>query len=426
MVQLELAEQQFLSWKGVPFEKKQQLCLNLAQILRENKIEYAKIITKEVRKPISQAIAEVEKCAFLADYYAQIENVLQPKDIESDFGISRTYNEPMGVILGIMPWNFPFWQVIRFAVPTILAGNTVLFKHAAICQQSAAVLEEAFLKSQFPKGVFTHIEADYNQIEKLLAHPQVKAVSLTGSEKAGSIVAQLAGKNIKKSLLELGGNDAFIVLADADLPQAAQIGAYSRLQNCGQTCIAAKRFIVHELVKDEFIALFVDEFSKYYPANPFDDDTILSGMARKDLADELQEQYHTAIKHGASIIKPLERISETEFAPGILLTTETNPILNQEVFGPLAFVIVADNDAHALQIANNTEFGLGNAVWTNNREKAMFFAQHLQSGTVAINSMTKSDPRLPFGGIKKSGYGTELSVEAFKEFTFVKTIVGNI
>lgn len=426
MKEIDLAEQQFLSWKGVPFEQKQQFCANLSQVLRQNKTEYAQLITKEMNKPISQAEAEVEKCALLADYYAQIDNVLLPQSIASEFGISTIYNEPMGVVLGIMPWNFPFWQAIRFALPTILAGNTIVLKHASICLECADAIQQAFIKSNFPKGVFIHIRANHNQIEQILEHPNIKAVSLTGSEKAGSTVAQLAGKNIKKSLLELGGSDAFIVLEDADLNQATVIGALSRLQNCGQTCIAAKRFIIHQAVEKEFIKLFIDEFSKYNPATPFDYNTTLSGMARADLADELLEQYHKAINYGAKVLKPLLRISETEFIPGILLVNEENPMLNQEIFGPLAFVIVAKDDNHALQIANNTDFGLGNAVWTKDKNKALFFAQNLQSGTVSINSMTKSDPRFPFGGIKKSGYGIELSTNALKEFTYVKTIVGNI
>lgn len=418
------AHQTFLEWRSVPFEEKQLLISKAAEILMQNKEKFGEIITKEMNKPISQSIAEIEKCVLMMNYYAKGENNLKPEIIESEYQISELHFVPKGVILGVMPWNFPFWQVLRFAIPSILAGNTTVLKHASICFGSGNAIEKVFLEAGFPEGVFQNLEVGHKEVQEILEHKAIAGVSLTGSEKAGAEVASIAGKNIKKSLLELGGSDAFIVLNDADLDKAAKDGALARLQNCGQTCVAAKRFIIEEEIKDDFLAKFIVEYKKFEPKNPMDKETKLSGMARPDLADDLEKQYQKALENGAEIILPLERISANEFKPGLIKVQEGNPILQEELFGPLGMIMFAKTDEEALQIANDIPFGLSNSVWTNNVERQKFFIQNLDSGTVNINRMTSSDPRFPFGGTKTSGYGTELSMLALKEFVNVKTIIG--
>ncbi|QQV01954.1 MULTISPECIES: aldehyde dehydrogenase family protein [Chryseobacterium] len=418
------ADKAFQEWKNVPFEKKQKLIARAAEILKTKSEFFGEIITTEMNKPVSQAIAEVEKCALMMNYYAEAENILLPEKIESEYSISEIHYVPKGVILGVMPWNFPFWQVLRFAIPAILAGNTVVLKHASICFGSGNAIEEVFIEAGFPEGVFQNLEVGHSDVKEILEHTVIKGVSLTGSEKAGAEVASIAGKNIKKSLLELGGSDAFIVLNDADLDEAAKVGALARLQNCGQTCVAAKRFIIQKDIESDFLPKFVEEYKKYVPADPKLKETKLGGMAKSDLADDLEKQYQKALAHGAVVILPLERISDNEFNPGLIRVEEENPILQEELFGPLGMVMIAENDDKALEIANNVPFGLANSVWTTNKERQQFYINGLESGTVNINRMTSSDPRFPFGGTKSSGYGTELSLLALREFVTAKTILG--
>jgi len=418
------ADEAFQEWKKVPFEEKQKLIAKAAGIFKNKSEVFGELITNEMNKPISQAISEVEKCALMMNYYADAQNILKPEKIESEYEISEIHYVPKGVILGVMPWNFPFWQVLRFATPAILAGNTVVLKHASICFGSGNAIEKVFVEAGFPEGIFQNLEAGHGDVKEILEHKTIKGVSLTGSEKAGAEVAATAGKNIKKSLLELGGSDAFIVLDDADLDEAAKVGALARLQNCGQTCVAAKRFIIQREVEFDFLPKFIEEYKKYVPANPKLKETKLGGMARPDLADDLEKQYQKALDHGAEAIIPLERISENEFIPGLIRVEEGNPVLQEELFGPLGMVLIAHNDEEALEIANNIPFGLSNSVWTKNEGRQQFFIDGLESGTVNINRMTSSDPRFPFGGTKSSGYGTELSLLALKEFVTAKTILG--
>lgn len=419
------ADLAFSSWKNVSFEERQGLIKKAAEILKNNSEKFGTIITTEMNKPISQSIAEVEKCALMMNYYADAENILKPEKIDSEFTYSEVHYAPKGVILGVMPWNFPFWQVLRFAVPAILAGNTVVLKHASICFGSGNAIEQVLLEAGFPEGVFQNLEVGHKEVKGILEHDIVKGVSLTGSGKAGGEVASIAGLNIKKSLLELGGSDAFIIFEDADLDKAAKEGVKSRLQNCGQTCTAAKRFIIDEKIEDEFLPKFIEEYKKYIPADPMDKETLIGGMARPDLADDLENQFKKALENGAEIIIPLERISDTEFNPGLIRVQQGNLILQEELFGPLGMIMTFKNDDEALQMANDIPFGLSNSVWTNNKERQLFFIENLESGTVNINRMTSSDPRFPFGGTKASGYGTELSLHALKEFVTAKTIVGN-
>ncbi|UFK98489.1 aldehyde dehydrogenase family protein [Kaistella faecalis] len=422
---IDSAHQSFLQWRDIPFSTKQKHLIKLANLLEKNAEKFGKNITREMNKPVSQSIAEVEKCALMARFYANAENILKPEKIKTEYKLSEIHYSPMGVILGVMPWNFPFWQVLRFAVPAILAGNTVVLKHASICFGSGKMIEKLFLEAGFPKGIFQNLEIGHAEVKTVLENPLIKGVSLTGSEKAGAEVASIAGKNIKKSLLELGGSDAFIVLDDANLKKAAESGAKARLQNCGQACNAAKRFIIQKNIEKEFLPLFITEYQKYIPGNPLKKETNLSGMARPDLADELEKQYKKALKNGAEIILPLKRISDQAFEPGLIRVKKGNPILLEELFGPLGMVMIAKNDEDALKLANDIPFGLANSVWTKTKKRQEFFIQNLESGTVSINKETSSDPRLPFGGAKSSGYGTELSMIALKEFVTAKTIVGN-
>jgi succinate-semialdehyde dehydrogenase/glutarate-semialdehyde dehydrogenase len=419
------ADKAFSEWKKVPFEDRQKLIAKAAEILKNNSEKFGTIITTEMNKPISQSIAEVEKCALMMNYYADAENILKPEKIDSEFAYSEVHYVPKGVILGVMPWNFPFWQVLRFAVPAMLAGNTVVLKHASICFGSGNAIVEVLLEAGFPEGVFQHLEVGHKEVKEILEHDTVKGVSLTGSGKAGGEVASIAGLNIKKSLLELGGSDAFIILDDANLDEAAKAGVKSRLQNCGQTCTAAKRFIIDEKIEDVFLPKFIAEYQTYVLGDPMNKDTAIAGMARPDLADELEKQFNKALENGAEIIIPLERISDNEFKPGLIRVQQGNPILQEELFGPLGMIMVAKNDEEALQMANDIPFGLSNSVWTANKDRQLFFIENLESGTVNINRMTSSDPRFPFGGSKASGYGTELSLLALKEFVTAKTVVGN-
>ncbi|MBU8884139.1 aldehyde dehydrogenase family protein [Kaistella sp. DKR-2] len=422
---LAAAHQTFEEWRKIPFPQKQKLLIKLAALLEKDAEKFGKNITREMNKPISQSIAEIKKCALMARYYAEAENILKPEKIKTEFRVSEIHYVPLGVILGVMPWNFPFWQVLRFAVPAILAGNTVVLKHASICFGSGKMIEKAFLDAGFPKGVFQNLEIGHAEVKSVLENPLIKGVSLTGSEKAGAEVASIAGKNIKKSLLELGGSDAFIVLDDANFQKAAESGAKARLANCGQACNAGKRFIIQKNIEKDFLPVFIKEYQKFAPGNPMKKETNLSGMARPDLADELEKQYKKAVKNGAEIILPLERISDTQFKPGLIKVKTGNPILREELFGPLGMVMIAKNDEDALKLANDIPFGLANAVWTKNKKRQQFFIENLESGTVSLNKETSSDPRLPFGGAKSSGYGTELSMIALKEFVTAKTVVGN-
>lgn len=420
------AQKTFLEWKKVPFTQRQTLLLKLADVLENEKEKFAKLITTEMHKPISQSIAEIEKSAGMIRYYAKAENVLKPEKIKTEFDVSEVHYDALGIILGVMPWNFPFWQVLRFAVPAILAGNVVLLKHASICFESGDAVEKVFKDAGFPNYIFQNLRIGHEEIKEILENPFVRGVSLTGSEKAGANVASLAGKNIKKSVLELGGSDAYIVLDDADVEKAAIEAPSGKLQNTGQVCNAAKRFIVHQKVEKDFVPKFVEEFNSYQPADPFKMETKLSKMARPDLADELESQYKKALRNGAEVVLALERISESEFRPGIILVKEGNPILQEELFGPLAMLMVGKDDEEILKLANDIPFGLGNSVWTKDKKRAQFFIENLESGTVSINKSTSSDARLPFGGAKSSGYGVELSLHAIKEFTQIKTVVGNI
>lgn len=423
---LDKSDKTFKEWKNVPYAERQKLLGKLSKALLKRKEEFAEIITKEMNKPISQSVAEIEKCAGMCEFYAKAENVLKSEKVKTDHTISEIHREPMGVILGVMPWNFPFWQALRFAVPAILTGNVIVLKHASICYKSGNAMQKLLEDVGFPKGIFTHLKISHDEVEEMIANPIIKAVSLTGSEAAGRKIAETAGKNLKKCVLELGGSDAFIVLEDADLDAAAKDGAQARLQNCGQTCVAGKRFIIHTKVYEQFLEKFIEEYKKFQPENPMDQETKLGLMAREDLASDLEKQYKKAIKNGAKILVPLQSVGNMAFEPGLIEMNAGNPILEEELFGPLGMVFKARSDEDALKIANNSMFGLANAVYTKDKKKAMYFAENLESGSVAINQVFRSDWRMPFGGRKNSGYGTELSLYALEEFTVKKSIIGEV
>lgn len=421
---LEKSQEAFLAWKETDLPIRQSILTNVAKLLNDRKEKYAHLMTKEMHKPISQSIAEIEKCAMMCEYYANAQNILEDKivDLEKSKGLVRY--EPMGVILGIMPWNYPFWQVLRFAIPTILAGNAVVLKHASICRESGDEIQKLFSDAGLPIGVFTHFLIGHSEVEDLIKHPIVKAVSLTGSEVAGRKIAELAGANLKKCVLELGGNDAFIVLKDADISKAAKDGAQARLQNSGQTCVAAKRFIIEEPVFDSFIKAFTEAFKDFVPSDPFDPTTKLSMMAREDLADELENQYQRAIEEGAEVLVPLKRLDSQSFLPGLLLMNTGNKVSEEELFGPLGMVFKAKDSDDALAIANEIHYGLANAVYTSSKELQNYFSKRLESGSVAVNQIFRSDWRMPFGGRKNSGYGIEMSLYTLEEFTIKKGVVG--
>ncbi len=416
----------FLEWKNTTFSERSKLMLKVAATLRKNKEEYARIMTIEMGKPITQAIAEVEKCAWVCQYYAEnTESILQNEIIQTDASESYVEFDPIGIVLAVMPWNFPFWQVFRFAAPALMAGNVALLKHASNVPLSALAIEEIFQLAGFPQNAFTTLLISSREVQRVIENPLVQASTITGSEPAGSKVAEISGKNIKTSVLELGGSDPFIILEDADIEKAAKIGVFARIINNGQSCIAAKRFIYVEKIAEQFEKLFTENMSKLKIGNPLDIETELGPIAREDLLLELDIQVQTSIKQGATLLLGGYRIEGIGafYQPTILSNVKKGMLAySDELFGPVAILIKVKDEEEAIQVANDSEFGLGASLWTSDLEKAKLIAKRIESGSVFINGMVKSDPRLPFGGIKKSGFGRELSHYGIKEFVNIKTI----
>lgn len=423
---IEDADSAYHKWKGVPFTERSRLLKNAASILRDKKYDYGRVLTLEMGKPVIQAIAEVEKCALVCDYYADnAEKILTPEIIKTDASESYVRFDPIGVILAVMPWNFPFWQVFRFAAPALMAGNVGLLKHASNVPMSALAIEEIFMKAGFPEGTFKTLLAGSAAVEKIIEHPLVKAATLTGSEPAGKKVAGDCGKQLKKTVMELGGSDPFIVLEDADIDDAVKTAITARLVNNGQSCIAAKRFIVVEKIYSEFEKKFIEAMLKVKVGDPMEGTTELGPMAREDLLIDLDAQIKKSVKQGAVILCGGKRIDCPGYfyEPTIVANvTKGMPAYSEELFGPAASLIKAKDENEAVFIANDTSFGLGASVWTKNKEKGKEIAAKIESGSVFINGMVKSDPRLPFGGIKISGYGRELSHYGIKEFVNIKTV----
>lgn len=423
---LKVSENTQLSWRNLSIQKRISFLPQLAQLLLENKEEYATCITTEMHKPISQAIAEVEKCALLCNYYYEnAESFLATKYIETEASESFVTYEPLGVILGVMPWNFPFWQVFRFAVPTLIAGNTVVVKHASNVPKSAKLIQEIFEQAGFPKGSYQDLRISSDEVAKVIGNPIVKAVSLTGSEQAGIAVATEAGKHLKKCVLELGGSNAFIILEDANVEKAVATAVNARMQNAGQSCIAAKRFLVHKNIADEFVAKFKVALKNLKTGNPLDKETQIGSLARVDLAEELEVQVQKSIEMGAKLIAGGNR-KDAFYEPTILtkVTTEM-PVFNEETFGPVAAIITFKTIEEAIKLSNQSDFGLGVSIFTQDIDFIKTKISDFNEGAVFFNEMVKSDPRLPFGGVKKSGYGRELSEDGIKEFVNVKTVVIN-
>jgi succinate-semialdehyde dehydrogenase / glutarate-semialdehyde dehydrogenase len=413
----------YQTWKKFNFYERGRVLKNVATILRRDQEMLASLITKEMGKITSEAMGEVEKCAGTAEYFADHSEILLKDELlEAGYSKSFVCFQPIGVVLGIMPWNFPFWQVFRYAAPTLMAGNTTLLKHAPNVCGCALALEKIFLEAGVPGGVFTALIVDTPDVEKILSLETVQAVTLTGSERAGSSVAALAGHHIKKSVMELGGSDALIVLPDADMQLAVSVALNSRMQNAGQSCIAAKRFIILKDAAQDFLHKFLIRLKDLKQGDPFDENSNLGPMARLDLANALGQQLKNSVKMGARLEFGGE-LDGCNFKPALLLDVKRGmPAFDEETFGPMAAVIIANDEADAVRLANDSRYGLAASIWTKDIQKGIDMAKQLDSGGVFINALVKSDPRLPFGGIKKSGYGRELDKHGIIEFVNIKTI----
>jgi succinate-semialdehyde dehydrogenase/glutarate-semialdehyde dehydrogenase len=420
---LNTSEERFHQWKRVSIKERCRLLENIIQILEDDKNNYAKQMTLEMGKPIGQSIAEIEKCVTLCEFYAiNADNFLADELIETDAYESFISYDPLGCILGVMPWNYPFWQVLRFAIPTITAGNTIILKHATNVTGCSLMIEKLFEKAGYPKGCFQSILTDHNQIEKLLENDIIKAVSLTGSEKAGRTIATTAGKNLKKCVLELGGNNACIILDDADLSEHFDTLFNARMQNTGQSCIAAKRFIVTKGIYDDVLKRFKLKTKSLKFGDPMEESTDIGTLAREDLATILKNQVDKSIKLGAKLVVG-NTIDKAYYEPTILENVKPGmPVFDDETFGPVAAIIKVTNTDEAFELASKTKFGLGTIVFTKDTDKALTYIDNIQDGAFFINDLVKSDPRLPFGGTKASGYGRELSKEGIHEFVNKKTI----
>lgn len=423
---LEESEKGFFIWKSTSFDERSILISQVGELLLENKNKYAEIITKEMGKPISQSIAEIEKCALVCDYYAtNAKEMLANKIVKSSADVSYLRYDPLGAILAVMPWNFPFWQLFRFAAPAIMAGNVVVLKHASNVPMAALEIEKIFEEAGFPMGVFSTLLVTAKTTEKVIRDERIAAVTLTGSEAAGKKVASIAAGALKKTVLELGGADPFIVLADADLEDAVEAAAESRILNAGQSCIAAKRFIVDKDVALDFSNMLRNKFKVMVVGDPMDEMTDIGPLARKDLRYELQAQVKKAVDEGATLMMGGKIPSGAGYYYPPTLLTEVDQymtISQEETFGPVAPIFVVESVEEAIELANDCPYGLGGSIWTSDREKGEAIAAQIESGAVFINGLVKSEPSLPFGGIKNSGYGRELSKEGILEFVNVKTI----
>ncbi len=423
---LEKADRAFRAWRREPFSKRAGLMKQAARYLRRNKDRFAGIMTAEMGKPILEAEAEVEKCAWNLDYYAETaESHLKAEMLDSNATESYVQYTPLGVVLAIMPWNYPFWQVFRFAAPALMAGNTAVLKHASNVPQCALAIQEVFQDSGFPEGCFQTLLVPGAGVEKIIENPIVAAVTITGSEVAGSTVASNAGRMLKKNVMELGGSDPFIVLEDADLDQAVEAGVLARYQNTGQSCIAAKRFIVVESIFERYQERFVAAVNSLQMGDPMNRATRVGPLARPEFVDDLERQVRESVDRGATILAGGQRNPGKGyfFQPTVLTGVRPDmPAGCEEVFGPVAAMIRAKNTEDAINIANHTPYGLGSSVWTTDTALAKRLARDIEAGQVFINGIVASDPRLPFGGVKRSGYGRELSKFGIREFVNIQTV----
>ena len=413
-------------WRRTSIEDRSERMRALADELRRDQQRLACLMAEEMGKPLAEGRAEIEKCAWVCEHYADHASAyLAPQEVVSDAGRSQVAFRPLGAILAVMPWNFPFWQVFRFAAPALMAGNVGLLKHASNVPRCALAIEKLFERAGFPAQVFRTLLIGSGQVDVVIAHPAVRAVTLTGSDLAGRKVAATAGAMLKKSVLELGGSDPFIVLPDADLAEAAAQGTRSRCLNSGQSCIAAKRFIVFDEIYDKFLSLLKQAMAALEIGDPLLETTQVGPMARGDLRDDLHAQVQASLAAGADLVlggKPLPRAGYY-YPPTILANVAPGmPAYDQELFGPVAAVIRVSSEAQALAVANDTPFGLGASVWSEDSCRAEALAAEIEAGAVFVNGMVKSDPRLPFGGIKESGYGRELADYGIREFVNIQTV----
>lgn len=424
---LDLSNTTFKAWRRISFDERAKCFYAVAKILRERQDELARIMAIEMGKPLAQGKAEVNKCAVVCEYYAEnAETFLAPYSVKTELTRSEVVYRPLGSIFAIMPWNFPLWQVFRAVAPNLMAGNTMMLKHASCVANTALEIEKMMLEAGFPKGALINVFISTEQSEKIIASSTIKGVCLTGSGRAGRAVAATAGKHLKRVLLELGGSDPYIVLQDADLALAAQKTVFSRMLNNGQTCISAKRFIVVESVINEFTERVLTEMAKYKLGDPLEEGVTQGPMARADLCAELQAQVDRAVAAGAQIAcggKQLDR--KGNFFPATLLTEVTpgNPAFEEEMFGPVGSIIIAKSEEEAIALANQSLYGLGAAIFTQDVERGLrIAADEISAGTCVVNDFVRSDPRLPFGGISESGFGRELGTEGIKEFVNIKTV----
>ena len=427
---IERGHTQFMQWRHTPFAERSKLVLVLADLLEQNIDDLAHLMAIEMGKPITQGSAEIEKCIWLCKYYAEhAQEYLADRIIATEMTKAKVCHRPMGIILGIMPWNFPFWQVLRFAVPTIMAGNTIILKHAANALGAGNRIQELFMDAGFAEGVFQHLVLNTEGVASLIEHPHLMGVTLTGSEQAGAAVAAQAGKNLKKSMLELGGSEPYVVLADADVELAASCIVQSRLNNSGQVCIAAKRVIVESTLVDKLVNCIKKHMEQVVVGNPLNSETDLGPLAREDLRKSVHEQVEKSRKQGAKLLLGgiIPDGQGFFYPPTLLVDVKPGmPAFDDEIFGPVVAVITAETEDDAIHLANQSQYGLGAAVFTQDVTKGEHIATYeIDAGVCFVNAMVASDPRLPFGGIKRSGYGRELSKEGILEFVNTKTVAIN-
>jgi succinate-semialdehyde dehydrogenase/glutarate-semialdehyde dehydrogenase len=420
------AEKAFSKYRRTTFTDRSVFLEATAELLFQEKKKLAEIITLEMGKLFRDSVAEIEKCARGCRFYAENgERFLEDEAAQTDAAESYVQYQPLGPVLAIMPWNFPFWQVFRFAAPALMAGNVGLLKHASNVSQCALAIEQIFCRAGFDEGVFQTLLIEPEQVEKMIVDPRVKAVTLTGSEKAGSTVASTAAREIKKSVLELGGSDAFIVMPSADFERALSTAVKARTINTGQSCIAAKRFVIADKIYDEFLSQFVERMRALKVGDPMDEATELGPLATQQILQGVNDQVQKSVAAGAKLLTGGNRIHGPGFfyEPTVLVDVpKESPAYREEIFGPVASIFRVRDAADAIEVANDTTFGLAASAWTNDPEEWGVFTAELETGMVFINAMVASDPRLPFGGVKRSGFGRELGSAGIREFTNTKTI----
>ncbi|MBN2232163.1 MAG: NAD-dependent succinate-semialdehyde dehydrogenase [Deltaproteobacteria bacterium] len=423
---IERGQAAFTAWRNTGFDERRRLLLAAGRVVREELEQHARTITMEMGKTITESRAEVEKCARVCEFYADHAAAwLADELVETDAEKSFVAYEPLGLVLAVMPWNFPFWQVFRFAAPALMAGNGGVLKHASNVPGSALAIAGIFRRAGFPPDLFNTLLIGASRVEAVIANPLIRAVTITGSEVAGSRVAAAAGREIKKTVMELGGSDPFIVLEDADLPDCVAVSAAARMVNAGQTCIAAKRFIVVASRAEEFAERQAQVMGAMKVGDPLDPATQAGPLARADLVEDLHHQVTASIAAGARLLTGGRRLEGPGFfyAPTVLADVRPGmPVYHEETFGPVSAIIPVRDEEEAVRVANDSEYGLGASLWTRDLERGERLARRIESGAVFVNGMTRSDPRMPFGGIKKSGYGRELSYHGIREFVNIKTV----